>query len=51
MDDFLGDFIAIANNELHFEYVDSKDKSPHFKSAHAGITKNEMETPLIIIKK
>lgn len=51
LDDFLGDFIAIANNELHFEYVDSKDKSLHFKSAHAGITKNEMETPLIIIKK
>lgn len=51
LDDFLGDFIAIANNELYFEYVDFNDKDFHFKSAHAGITKNEMETPLIIIKK
>lgn len=51
LDDFLGDFIAIASNELYLEYVDFKDDAFHFKSAHAGITKNEMETPLIIIKK
>lgn len=50
LDDFLGDFIAIASNELYLEYVDFKDDAFHFKSAHAGITKNEMETPLIIIK-
>lgn len=48
LDDFLGDFIAVAINEFSFDVVPKPYK---FKSAHAGLTKNEMETPLIIIKK
>ena len=42
---FLGDYIAIAKSNVYFIY---NNASFVFKSAHAGYTKNEMETPLIL---
>lgn len=49
INDFLGDFVAIAINKYYFIY---KENPGHiFKSHHAGITKNEMLVPVCIIKK
>ncbi len=42
--DFLGDYIAVAKDKYAFLM-----QSKGFKSHHAGITKDEMEIPLIII--
>lgn len=47
--DFLGDYVAIATNQFYFNF-----KGPDnfvFKSHHAGITKDEMEVPVIIVRK
>lgn len=46
--DFLGDYIAVAISNKYFEY---NDDFAGFKSHHAGMTGEEMITPLIIIKK
>lgn len=48
LNEFLGDYIAVAKSNYYFQYV---EKDFVFKSAHAGLTKNEMETPLIIFSK
>ncbi len=48
LNDFLGNFIAVAKSNYYFSYVHTDFI---FKSHHAGITKNEMETPLIIYTK
>lgn len=47
--DFLGDYIAFGINEYYFNYCGGKDFV--FKSHHAGITKDEMEVPVIIVRK
>ena len=44
----IGDYVAIATSD---KYISSKRDDIIFKSAHAGITKDEMEIPLIIIPK
>jgi len=44
---FLGDFMAIAKGEYMFQ---TKQEAP-FKAHHAGLTKIELEVPLIIYKK
>ena len=46
--DNIGDFIAIAIKNTCLRY-DQKGKA--FKTYHAGITKDEMEVPLIVLKK
>lgn len=47
--DFLGDFMAIAKNEYHFNY---KNKDNFImKSHHAGYTADEMLVPMIIYRK
>lgn len=47
--DFLGDYVAMATNKYYFNY---KGPDGHiFKSHHAGITKDEMEVPVIVIRK
>ena len=49
IDDFLGDYVAIATNQFYFNF---KGENNHlFKSHHAGITKDEMEVPVIVIRK
>lgn len=47
--EFLEDYIAVAKNEYYFNF--KGEKSPLFKSHHAGMTKDEMEVPVIIYKK
>lgn len=46
--DNIGDFIAIATKDISLRY-DEKGKT--FKTYHAGITRDEMEIPLIVLKK
>lgn len=50
LDEFLGDYIAIAKGAFNFIYYDFND-SFYFKSHHAGLTENEMLTPLIVYSK
>ncbi len=44
----LGDFLAIAVSNKYFRY---DEKSPIFRSVHAGITEDEVLIPLIIYEK
>ncbi|MCR5232239.1 MAG: hypothetical protein K6B64_06300 [Acholeplasmatales bacterium] len=47
--DFLGDYVAFGINKYYFNY--KGENSILFKSHHAGITKEEMEVPVIVIRK
>ncbi len=49
IDDFLADYVAFAINDRYFNY--KGENNFIFKSHHAGITKDEMEIPLIILRK
>mgnify|MGYP000185064324 CR=1 FL=1 len=52
IDDFLGDYVALSTNGsiivLETYFAPGK---PVKKSAHCGLTKEEMEVPVIVIKK
>ena len=45
---FLGDFVAIAISDAFFVYMKNGDNI-EFKSHHAGISRNEMMIPIILI--
>ncbi len=47
LDDFIGDYVAISIGNKMFNF---KEHS-RFLGHHAGLTKEEMEVPLIIFKK
>jgi hypothetical protein len=48
--DFIGDFLAVAKGNKGIWYkFKSGNSYAHFKSAHAGITEEEMKIPLILI--
>ena len=47
LDQFIGDYIAIATSNQMF----SMSKERPFVAHHAGLTKEEMEVPLIIFSK
>lgn len=47
VDDFLGDYIAIAIGDATLEFR-TDEKNTH-KASHAGLTRNEMEVPLIVV--
>ncbi len=47
LDDFLGDFVAIAISDSYLKFKDTAI----YKGHHAGLTKGEMEVPLIIYEK
>lgn len=47
---FLGDFIAVAISDYYFIYSDLQ-LDQVMASTHAGMTKNEMEVPLIVYHK
>ncbi len=50
IDDFLGDFVAIASSDKAICYhLKNRVSHPH-KADHAGLSKEEMEIPLIIKK-
>lgn len=49
--DFVGDFVAVATGGLGITYRNSNGEYNDFKASHAGLTKNEMLVPLIIIDK
>lgn len=52
IDDFMGDYIAIAISDMRIKigtYLSREMKHPdEKKSTHCGLTKNEMEVPLIV---
>lgn len=47
--DFLADYIAVAIDKYYFEY--KQGDGFIFKSHHAGITKDEIEIPLLIVRR
>ena len=48
-DGMLGDYLAIATGDLSiFNTMDEKEK---FIGVHAGLTKEEMEIPLIVVER
>lgn len=51
VDDFVGDFVAIAVSNVALWYKDINGEFNDFKGAHAGLTKEELTVPLIVIEK
>lgn len=49
IDDFIGDYMGCAISEYYFQYKEYGNFD--FKSHHAGITKEEMEVPICVIRK
>lgn len=47
---FLADYICLAKDKYYFYYSCGKDDCELMKGHHAGITKDEMIIPLIVIK-
>ena len=50
IDDYFGDFILIGNGNLNIRYTTTSIKSKSLKADHSGITKEEMQVPVIVIK-
>ena len=48
LDDTIGDYLLVATGNISIIYNDS---SPIFKANHAGLTKEELTVPLIIVNK
>ena len=46
--DALGDYLAVATTD---KYFDDKLKPSNYKSHHAGVTKEEIKVPVIVLKK
>ena len=49
--EFVGDFVAISHTNKSLCYYTKKEKAIMLKSDHAGLTKEEMLVPLIILEK
>lgn len=49
--DFVGDYVAIAVSDVALWYRDVNGVGKNFKGAHAGLTKEEMIVPLIVIER
>ena len=50
VDDFLGDYIAIAYSDGTI-FKNDKNDHKYMAASHAGITSDEIKVPLIIIEK
>lgn len=50
INDFIGDFIAVAVSDIALWYKNSAGEKKDFKAAHSGLTEEEMTVPLIAIK-
>ena len=46
----LGDYVAVATDDLYFTN-EIKEDDLVFKAHHAGLTKEEMEIPIILLKR
>ena len=51
IDEYLGDFIAISTSNKAIRYTIDGNKFKKLIADHAGLTKDEMEVPVIIIEK
>ena len=51
IDDFIGDYMAVAASDIALWYNDSNGEYNDFKGAHAGLTKEELAVPLIVVEK
>lgn len=51
IEDFVGDYVAVAVSDIALWYKDINGAYNDFKSAHAGLTKEELTVPLIVIQK
>lgn len=50
-EDFVGDYMAVAVSDIALWYKDINGDGKHSKGAHAGLTKEELTVPLIVIEK
>ncbi|MHB1484434.1 MAG: alkaline phosphatase family protein [Saccharofermentanales bacterium] len=50
VDDFIGDYVAVSISEYALWYKNSEGEMKNYKGAHAGLSEDEMEVPLIIIE-
>lgn len=51
IEDFVGDYVAISHGKRAICYYTDKEKAICLKADHAGITKEEMLVPLIILER
>ena len=49
VDEFVGDYMAVAISDIALWYKDTKGEYHDFKAAHAGLTTEEMRVPLIAV--
>lgn len=50
-EDFVGDYVAVAVSDIALWYKDIRGEYNDFKGDHAGLTKEELTVPLIVIQK
>lgn len=50
IDDFIGDYVAVAVSDVALWYKNNADEWNDFKAAHAGLCEDEMTVPLIVIE-
>lgn len=50
-EDFIGDYVAAAVSDITLWYKDINGEYTDYKAAHAGLTKEELIVPLIVIEK
>ena len=51
VDELIGDYVGIAISNKYFNHIDIDEPDFIFKSHHAGLTKEEITVPLIIVNK
>lgn len=50
VNDFVGDYVAVAVSDVALWYKDNTGEFNDFKGAHAGLTDEEIVVPLIVIR-
>ncbi len=51
VNEFVGDYMAVAVSDIALWYDDIKGEYNDFKGAHAGLSNEEMNVPLIVVEK
>ena len=51
IEDFVGDYVAVAISDIALWYKDINGEFNNFKASHAGLLKEELTVSLIVIKK